>query len=335
MAYRLPYNFLSIDYKNFSKVDIHYFIPVYYLQDDLDYIESALNELDNRIEEIWDQIRRGVPYAWNSDKVDGYHASLTPQPYTVPVARADGTLDPNWIQISMPTTTLIKLFTTSTTWQVPEGVNALFIYACGGGGGGGKGGDCYYAVIYGGPGGGGGGGSSGGDKLAITQVVPGETLIITIGAGGAGGTTGDGGRGGSTTVVGSISGTLVTAYGGRGGKKGGDGDYDWYEGKIIPGSGGSGGIISTSWGTSGNMGDDGWYFEGYSLGGSGGNGGKSVLVNNVAKGGAGATNTTNAQPGEDGGTGSGGGGGGGGAKFHIYGAPGGNGGNGFVVILGG
>lgn len=333
MAYRLPYNFLSIDYKNFSKVDIHYFIPVYYLQDDLDYIESALNELDNRIEEIWDQIRRGVPYAWNSDKVDGYHASLTPQPYTVPVARADGTLDPNWIQISMPTTTLIKLFTTSTTWQVPEGISTLLIYASGGGGGGGRGGDSGLGV---GPGGGGGGGSAGNDKMAIVSVTPGETLTITIGAGGAGGTTGDGGNGGSTTVIGSSSGTLIVAYGGNGGKRGENGSVEYYGEagwpRSVPGSGGAPGRVQSSWGLSGEYGT-----SSYSAGGSGGRGGKSVLLNYGASGGTGATSGSNAQPGSNGTLGSGGGGGGGGDSYlgRYNGAPGGSGGNGFVIIIGG
>ena len=33
----------------------------------------------------------------NADKVDGYHASRTPTPNTIPVANSSGKLDPGWI----------------------------------------------------------------------------------------------------------------------------------------------------------------------------------------------------------------------------------------------
>lgn len=47
--YKLPYNFLTIDYSGFpiTPYEQHRIVPAHYLQNDLDYIEEALNELSN------------------------------------------------------------------------------------------------------------------------------------------------------------------------------------------------------------------------------------------------------------------------------------------------
>lgn len=91
-----------------------------------------------------------------------------------------------------------QLFTTSGTWTVPAGVNLIWVDMVGGGGGGGGG----HASAT--TGGGGGGGPSGvWFRWYPCVVVPGETLSVTIGAGGAGGSVGvSGGSGGDTVLSG-------------------------------------------------------------------------------------------------------------------------------------
>lgn len=107
-----------------------------------------------------------------------------------------------------------QTFTSSTTFVVPAGVTTLshLLKVAGGGAGGtGDGGGATQ----------GGGGAGGVVHETNVTVVPGETLTITIGAGGtAPATLGNGGDGGNTTVVGSVSGALgVTAVGGGGGSR--------------------------------------------------------------------------------------------------------------------
>lgn len=94
-----------------------------------------------------------------------------------------------------------QLFTANGTWVVPAGVNVIWIDGCGGGGGGGGG---YPSSTQGG---GGGGGTSGQLALMVpVPVVPGESLAVTIGAGGAGGNAGlQGGNTTSTSVIGSLA----------------------------------------------------------------------------------------------------------------------------------
>lgn len=85
-------------------------------------------------------------------------------------------------------------FTSSDTWQVPEGVERIYIFASGGGGGG-------QGSNLGSPGIGGGGCVP---YLAIANTTPLETLTITIGAGGSAGgpnNTPVAGTGGTTSVV--------------------------------------------------------------------------------------------------------------------------------------
>jgi hypothetical protein len=96
-------------------------------------------------------------------------------------------------------------FTTSGAYVVPAGVTTVKVQAWGGGGGG-----------QSGSGGGGGGGEYAAENaLAVTA---GESLTVTIGAGGAGGPSGAGGPGsdGGTTTVKRSGTTLVSAHGGKG-----------------------------------------------------------------------------------------------------------------------
>lgn len=103
-----------------------------------------------------------------------------------------------------------QTYLASTSFVVPAGVTKLDDLLAVGGGGGGAMGNSNNGV--------GGGGAGRVKHLTNVTVVPGETLTITIGAGGAGAAAlGDGTNGGNTTVVGSVSGTLVTAVGGGGG----------------------------------------------------------------------------------------------------------------------
>jgi len=96
-------------------------------------------------------------------------------------------------------------FIASTTWVVPAGVTELFVTGIGGGGGGGAG-ATISSIIYGG-----GGGGSGLMYTASLPVTPGNTLTITIGAGGS-----SGNQGGTTSITGGPAGLFF--FGGYGGQ---------------------------------------------------------------------------------------------------------------------
>lgn len=114
-----------------------------------------------------------------------------------------------------------QTFTTSTTWSVPTGVGGINVLLVGGGGSGGA-----YSYSMGG---GGGGGIKRIRRLAVT---PGETVTITIGAGGLAGSTY--GADGGTTSIQILTGTYSVA-GGAGGQSrnapanggAGKGGYAW------------------------------------------------------------------------------------------------------------
>ena len=131
------------------------------------------------------------------------------------------------------------LFTTSGTFVVPPDVHSIVVDGCGGGGGGGPG--------YAGIGGGGGGGGPGTALLREPMhVLPGETLTITIGAGGA-----PGGNGGLTLVLGGTIRVLACYFGAAGGPgtstHGGAGSNVTGQASAASGTGvGAGGILQSA-----------------------------------------------------------------------------------------
>jgi hypothetical protein len=203
-------------------------------------------------------------------------------------------------------------------WRVPENVAYITIICVGGGGGGDAG-----------IGTGAGGGSGGGGGLAYENnilVTPGETLIITVGAGGSGGvrngavpaTSGGassvlrdngtilcsaGGGGAGTSTQGGAGGVIVV---GDGGGAGGNGTRSTSSGS---GGGGSGGY-------SGNGGQGSTTATGNS--GAGGAGGSGGVVSGVAGSGGGGVSVyglgLNGNAGTGGGAGQGGSGGGSGGN---------------------
>ena len=107
----------------------------------------------------------------------------------------------------------MTVYTSSSTFTIPTGKTTLKITVVGGGGGGAAGHD--YGT-------GGGGGGGGGASIAyFTSVTPGNTLTVTIGAGGTRGAAGSGaggGLGGTTSVAsGTQTITTISATGGEGG----------------------------------------------------------------------------------------------------------------------
>lgn len=182
----------------------------------------------------------------------------------------------------------VKIFDTagSFSFVVPPHVTRIKVTAAGGGGGGG------YNT---GAGGGGGGGGSCIYKRPFT-VTPGETISITIGAGGvAAGTSGSGssnvGLAGGTTVIGnliSLPGGEGGWYsnGGSGGFGGGGGGCGWGE-NCKPGSGYIPGSTPTF-----EYSDGAYIFRGSSggggfAGGSGGSYGRYETYNSNNAGGGG------------------------------------------------
>lgn len=119
-------------------------------------------------------------------------------------------------------------FTTSTSWTIPNGVNAIDLLIVGGGGGGGAD----------------GGGGGGGGEVRITSGVAaptGATINVTVGSGGAGSShtpSSAGSYGGASSLV--ISGTTYSAGGGANGV-----GWQTAESYALAGSGGSGGSAVT------------------------------------------------------------------------------------------
>ena len=283
----------------------------------------------------------------DADKVDGFHASQTPAPNTIPVANNTGKLAADWLQALLSFNQVE--FTTSGSWVVPSGVSRIIIFACAGGGGGGGGSSSKKH-------GAGGGGSGACVINFLCDVISGETIDVTIGSGGSGGVgANNGGDGGDTIISGSISGVLVRLEGGKGGSSsslnvGGYGGFTVTmtisdETYII--GDGVGGILGNvflngarggnggPYGTAPRPGFSGYMFFGRFNGGDGG----STSGSNSGGGGGGASWWG---PGGNGGNGGshgdnamyyGAGGGGAGGGYGIGDRNGGAGGSGFVRIL--
>jgi hypothetical protein len=144
-----------------------------------------------------------------------------------------GIVDMNWIP-------RVAVITSSQSWVVPADVTKVYVKVIGGGGGGGSG----FNILNGRGQSGGGGGGGGVSEKAITGLIPGASVSVTIGAGGTGaaaGTTNDGSAGGSSSfgshcsaTGGAGGGGSTTPEGGSGGI-GSDGDLNYSSG-----SGGTG-----------------------------------------------------------------------------------------------
>ena len=169
-------------------------------------------------------------------------------------------------------------FTANGTFTVPENVTRVVVTICGGGGGGGGGynaGVCGVANLTGGGGGGGG-------ACVLrwhVNVVPGESIAVTIGNGGNGGAVGVAGTAGQSSLFGKYINVNGGSYGNEGRSTSG-------------GSGGDGGSLSGLLAGAGGS-----YAEGgnstmlvYGCGGSGGGGGSRYTSSQLAKNGGRALN---------------------------------------------
>ena len=148
-------------------------------------------------------------------RIDGEPIDLVLKQGTWCIFIYSSTLD-SWVFEGWSTKTVVKsaIFTESGSWTVPANVTSVNVFLFGGGGGAG-----YYSYTGDndnrGYGEGGGGGSGYMAKSALT-VTPGQSIAITIGAGGNVGSSGGTGGNGGTTSFGS----LLSAQGGSGGGSG-------------------------------------------------------------------------------------------------------------------
>ena len=190
----------------------------------------------------------------------------------------------------------------SYTWTIPSGVTQARVVVIGGGGAGGQ---------YGG---GGGGGAS---LKFYNNLTPGQTVSVTVGAGGQRSSNSTGNNGTSSSFAGP--GQTITATGGTGGHGNSQGSSSNY----VAGGSGSGGAIngnggggypyhSSGWGLANDKGPqaDGTYYAGggggggadNGAGGVGGDGGASVIPTYASNsqafgGGGGGTDGNNASGG--------------------------------------
>ena len=98
------------------------------------------------------------------------------------------------------------------SWEVPDGVHRIKAIVTGAGGGGGSGNAVSSSFA--------GGGGGGGTLIAVLDAVPGQSIVMTIGAGGLGASAADsaGGAGGDSVLTHDVPGVgLVTLIGGGGG----------------------------------------------------------------------------------------------------------------------
>lgn len=104
--------------------------------------------------------------------------------------------------------TSMQVFTSNGTFTIPAGITRVMVDGCGGGGGGGKSTELDVGNF------GSGGGGGGYFRKIITGLTPGETVTVTVGAGGAkAGSVGTAGSAGNTSSFGAHA----SASGGSGG----------------------------------------------------------------------------------------------------------------------
>jgi hypothetical protein len=197
------------------------------------------------------------------------------------------------------------IFTSSGTYTVPAGITQIWVSGAGGGGGGGGGNQ----FSNGAQGAGGGGGYAGSSTLKTpVSVTPGQSLTITIGAGGAAGAgtsslanAGNGSAGGATTIV-SGSSTLINLPGGVGGS----GANVYNTNYVYGGYGYSFGLclsaVDSSYAFSGLLavGGNGQFSPFSTSGGGGGNNNNSGNTGTFGGGGGGGGSTANGGAGGNG-----------------------------------
>lgn len=176
-----------------------------------------------------------------------------------------GATAPEWKTLSTTPTMYEERFDASTTWTVPTGVTKVWVTMIGGGGGGPGNSNAYWGEA----------GKHGEVIDQILSVTAGNSITVTIGAGGAGGTGSAQGSAGSQTDFGSL-----TALGGAGGPPSLWPQSDVYRGKMAE-STPINGRVSTSLPNNGNG------VAGTANTGSGGSSGKNS--GQTANGGAGGS----------------------------------------------
>jgi hypothetical protein len=119
-----------------------------------------------------------------------------------------------WASAALPASALGvngQVFTGNGTFTIPAGVTRLKVTVVGGGGGGCNGGGFGQNAVRGG---GGGGGAA---IKYLTGMTPGNTLAVTVGAGGTANSQPGGNGGNSTVSSGTQTITTITGAGGEGG----------------------------------------------------------------------------------------------------------------------
>jgi hypothetical protein len=172
----------------------------------------------------------------------------------------------------------MQVFVASGTFVLPNGVTTVRVYAVGGGGGGG-----YHNTLPSG-----GGGAAGSSNGIVGNLTPGQSISVTVGAGGAvlttygignaggvssfgsylGGNGGSGGGGGTTAYFANSGGAGGTGFGGQVNNTGSYGT----DSIVVACRGGDGGGPGNGRGTS--AGEAG--ISAYGFGGGGGGGGCST-----------------------------------------------------------
>lgn len=238
------------------------------------------------------------------------YSGTTIGPYNVSgVMLIKSTVASTWRAIAISEAHGSQTFTANGTFNVPKGVNTIWVTGVAGGGGGGGSSTAGTEI------GGSGGGSSGvGTVKQRITVTPAASHTVTIGTGGSAGSSagGNGGTGGTTSL-----GALVSLTGGNGGT----GNTGSTTGTVIAG-GASAGAYSSAGENGFSIADSGTIL--FADSGNGGSG----LCGGSGRGGATSSGTSagGAAPANSGG------GGGGGASKGANSAAGGAGGSGLLIV---
>lgn len=214
----------------------------------------------------------------------------------------NGTFEVESSRIIRPSTASIFTTTGANNFTIPSGVTEMYVVLVGGGGGG--------AGSENGRNQGYGGGGGGALSYGVIPTIPGQNLIMFVGAGGAGGpAVGGNGVAGGTTYISSSAGILIQAGGGAGGVERST-------------TSAAGGISSGFYRTGGGNGGAGGGATGNDTGGGGGGAGGYSGNGGAGGGTAGGSNGAGGAGGGGGSTNFGQGYGGGGVGLPLEGASG-------------